>query len=139
MDVPELGQLSAQAIAPAFTILAVVNLTLGLLVRMGTIVERVRHLTEIPDEAVTRGHLKVDIPRLQARARLLNSAARLALASGMCTSLLLIIEFVSGFLRLPYEYGAAVLFVLAVGLLGSSLFRFGQEVKICLSETDQYR
>jgi len=139
MDVPELGQLSAQAIAPVFTLVAVVNLTLGLLGRLGAIVEKARQLSEIPDEAVNRGHLKADIPRLKARAKLLTSAARMALASGICTSLLLIFELVSGFLGLQYEYGAVILFVLAVGLLGAALFKFGQEVKISLSEADQYR
>jgi len=53
--------------------------------------------------------------------------------------LLLIFELVSGFLGLQYEYGAVVLFVLAVGLLGAALVKFGQEVKISLSEADQYR
>ena len=48
--------------------------------------------------------------------------------SGICTSLLLIFELVSGFLRLQYEYGAVALFVLAIGLLGAALVKFGQEV-----------
>jgi len=142
MDVPELGELSqmmSEAVAPAFILVAVVNLTSSLLGRRGTILERVRHLNEIPAEDVTRSHLKADIPRLQERARLLNSAARLALASGMCTSLLLIVGFATAFLRLQHVYSAAVLFVLAVGFLGVSLFRFGQELNIGVSEADQYR
>jgi hypothetical protein len=40
---------------------------------------------------------------------------------------------------LQHIFGAAVLFALAVGLLGGSLFRFGQEVRIGVSEADHYR
>jgi hypothetical protein len=141
MEVPEPGQLSqvmSQATAPAFVLGAVAGFTSILLGRMGTIVERLRHLNEIPNEDISRGHLKADIPRLQERVRLLNSATRLALASGICTSLLLIVGFASALLRVRHEYGAAVLFVVALALLGASLFRFGQEVKIGISEADEY-
>jgi hypothetical protein len=142
MEVPEPGQLSqvmAQATAPAFVLGAVAGFTSILLGRMGTIVDSMRQLNEIPDEDVSRGRLKADIPRLQARVRLLNSATRLALASGIFTSLLMIVGFASALLRLRHEYGASILFVVALALLGASLFRFGQEVKIGISEADQYR
>jgi hypothetical protein len=129
----------SQATTPAFVLGAVAGFTSILLGRMGTIVERLRHLNEITNEDVSRGHLKADIPRLQARVRLLNSATRLALASGICTSLLLIVGFASALLRVRDEYGAAILFVVALALLGASLFRFGQEVKIGISEADEYR
>jgi hypothetical protein len=43
------------------------------------------------------------------------------------------------FLRLEHIYGAAPLFVLGVALLVAALFRFGQEVRIGLSEADHYR
>ena len=54
-------------------------------------------------------------------------------------SLLLLVGFVSAFFRFQHIYGAALLFTLAVGLLGGSLFRFGQEVMTGLSEADHYR
>jgi len=57
----------------------------------------------------------------------------------MCTSLLLVVGFVSAFFRLQHEYGAGILFALAVALLGGALFRFSQEVRIGLSEGDHYR
>jgi hypothetical protein len=53
--------------------------------------------------------------------------------------LLLVVGFASAFLRLQHVYGAGVLFAVAVALLGASLFRFGQEVKIGLTEADHYR
>lgn len=101
---------------------------------MTTVLDRIRTLNEIADDDTTRAHLKSDIPRMPPRAKLLNNFTHLALASGMCTTLL-----AGAFLRLQQEYGAGLLFVIAVGLLGGSLFRFGQEVRIGLGESDHYR
>jgi hypothetical protein len=106
---------------------------------MTAVVDRIRHLNDIADDEEARAHLKSDIPRLRRRLDLLNGATRLALASGVCTSLLLVVGFGSALLRLQHVYGAGVLFAVAVALLGASLFRFGQEVKIGLTEADHYR
>jgi hypothetical protein len=140
--VPDAGQLSqvmSQATAPAFALGAVAAFIAILLGRLTMVVERIRSLNEITADDAARAHLKSDIPRLRQRAKLLNSAAYLALVSGMCTSLLLVMGFVSAFFRLRHEYGAGLLFAVAITLLGGSLFRFGQEVRMGLSEPDHYR
>ena len=143
MDVvPETGQLAqvmVQSTAPAFILGAVAGFVSILLGRMTNVIDRVRSLNEIADDDIVRANLKSDIPRLRRRAKLLNSATRLALASGMCTSLLLVVGFVSAFFRLQHEYGAGILFAVAVALLGGSLFRFSQEIRIGLSESDHHR
>jgi hypothetical protein len=110
-----------------------------LLSRMHVVIDRIRSLNEIADDDTARAHLKSDIPRLRQRVKLLNSATHLALLSGICTSLLLVVGFVSAFLRLRHEYGAGILFALAICLLGGSLFRFAQEVRMGLSEADHFR
>ena len=138
-DVQQLSQLMSQATAPAFVLGAVAGVVSILLGRMTTVIDRIRSLNEIADSDTTRAHLKSDIPRLQRRAKLLNSVTHLELASGMCTSLLLVVGFGSAFLKVHHEYGAGLLFLLAVALPGGSLFRFGQEVRIGLSEADHYR
>jgi len=138
-DVQQLSQVMSQATAPAFVLGAVAGFVSILLGRITAIVDRIRSPNEIGADDTARIHLKSDIPRLQRRAKLLNSATHLALISGMCTSLLLVVGFASAFLKLKHEYGAAVLFLIAVGLLGGSLFRFGQEIRIGLSEADHYR
>ena len=138
-DTQQLAQAMSQATAPAFVLGAVAGFISILLGRMTTIVDRIRSLNEIGEDDSARAHLKSDIPRLRRRARLLNSATQLALFSGMCTSLLLVVGFASAFLKLQHEYGAAILFLIAVGLLGGALVRFGQEVRIGLSESDHYR
>jgi hypothetical protein len=138
-DVDQLAQIMSHATAPAFILGAVAGFISILIARMETIVGRIRGLNEIADNDAARAQLKSDIPRLKRRAKLLNSAIRLALGSGICTSLLLVVAFVSAFFRLRHEYGVGLLFVVAVVLLGASLFRFTQEVRIGLSEADHYR
>jgi len=138
-DAIQLSQVISQATAPAFVLGAVAGFVSILTGRMTAVVERIRHLNEIADDERARAHLKADIPRLRRRLDLLNDATRLALASGVCTSLLLVVGFGSAFIRLQHVYGAGILFFVAVALLGVSLFRFGQEVKIGISEADHYR
>jgi hypothetical protein len=128
--VPDAGQLSqvmSQATAPAFVLGGVAAFVAVLLNRMTSVIERIRSLNEIADGDTARAHLKSDIPRLRQRAKLLNSATHLALLSGMCTALLLVVGFASALFRLPHEY-----FGIALILLGCSIFRFGQKVRMGL-------
>ena len=138
-DAQQLSQLMSQATAPAFVLGAVAGFVSILLGRMTTVIDRIRSLNEIADDDTTRAQLKSDIPRLRQRAKLLNSAVHLALASGIFTSLLLVVGFLSAFLHLQHEYGAGALFLISIALLAGALFRFGQEVRIGLSESDHYR
>jgi len=138
-DAQQLSQVMSQATAPAFVLGAVAGFVSILLGRMTAVIDRIRTLNEIADEDTTRVRLKSDIPRLRQRAKLLNSATQLALAAGICTALLLVVGFATAFLHLQHEYGAGVLFLLALALLAGALFRFGQEVRIGLSESDHYR
>jgi Protein of unknown function (DUF2721) len=138
-DVIQLSRVISEATAPAFVLGAVAAFVSILSTRLTSVVERIRHLNDIAADDGSRSHLKSDLPRLRRRAGQLNDATRLALASGVCTSLLLVVAFGSAFLGLEHVYGAAPLFLLAVALLGASLFRFGQEVGMGLSEADHYR
>ena len=138
-DAQQLSQLMSQATAPAFVLGAVAGFVSILLGRMTAVIDRIRSLNEIADDDTTRAQLKSDIPRLRQRAKLLNSAVHLALASGIFTSLLLVVGFLSAFLHLQHEYGAGALFLISIALLAGALFRFGQEVRIGLSESDHYR
>jgi hypothetical protein len=138
-DTGQLSQVISQTTGPAFVLGAVAAFVSILLGRMTAVMDRIRHLNDIADDEEARLHLKSDIPRLRRRLKLLNGAVRLALASGVCTSLLLFVSFASAFLRLQHVYGAAALFFLAVGFLGVALIRFGQEVGLGISEADHYR
>lgn len=138
-DADQLSHVMSQATAPAFVLGAVAAFVSVLLGRLTSIIERIRGLNEIAADDTARANLKSDIPRLRQRAKLLNSATHLALLSGMCTALLLVVGFASALLRLRHEYGAGLLFAVALALLGGSIFRFGQEIRIGLSEADLYR
>jgi Protein of unknown function (DUF2721) len=135
----QLSQIMSHAIAPAFLLGAVAAYISILLTRMTMIVDRIRNLNDIADEDVARVRLRSDIPRLKRRAELLNKATYLALGSGICTTLLLILGFGMAFLGFRHEYGVALLFVTAVCLMGASLARFAQEVRIALHDFENYR
>ena len=138
-DAAQLSQLLSQATAPAFVLGAVAAFTAILLSRLKTVVNRIRRLNDIAEDDIVRARLKSDIPRLRQRAKLLHSATYLALVSGICISLLLVVGFASAFFRLRHEYGAALLFAVAVALLGGALFKFAQEIRVGFSEFDHYR
>jgi len=138
-DAGQLAQVMSQATGPAFVLGAVAAFVAVLLGRMTSVLDRIRSLNEINDGDIARSHLKSDIPRLRQRAKLLNSATHLALLSGLCTAVLLVVGFLSALFGLRHEYGAGLLFAVALALLGGSIFRFGQEVRMGLSEADHYR
>lgn len=134
----QLSLIMSHATAPAFVLGAVAGFISILMTRSTTILDRIRSLNGIPSDA-DRANLKSDIPRLKLRARLLNNAMRFALASGICTALLLVVGFACAFAGLQHVYGVGLLFVVAIVLLGISLFRFAQEVGMGLSESDHYQ
>ena len=140
--VPDTAQIShamSEATAPAFVLGAVAAFISVLLGWVTMVLERIRSLNEIADSDTGRTHLKADIPRLRQRIKLMNSATHLALVSGMCTALLLVLGFGTALFGLEHEYGAGIIFAVAVGLVGASLYRFAQEVRMGLSEADHYR
>jgi hypothetical protein len=107
-DAGQLSQVISQATGPAFILGAVAGFVPILMGRMNAVVDRIRHLNDISDDERVRLHLKSDIPRLRQRLGLLNSAVLLTLASGVCTSLLLVVSFASAFPRRQHVFGAAV-------------------------------
>lgn len=110
-----------------------------LITRTTAIVDRIRSLNDIAEDDTARIKLKADIPRLERRERLLTNATYLALGSGISTTLLVVMAFGSAFFGFRHEPGAGLLFVVAICLLGASLFRFAQEVRIALHDLEHYR
>jgi len=138
-DAVQLSHVISEATAPAFLLGAVAGFVSILQGRLTAVIDRIRQLNDIDDEDRSRARLKSDLPRLHRRARILNNATHFALASGVCTCLLLVVAFASASLGLEHVYGAATLFFLAVALLGTALIRFGHDVGIGFSEADHYR
>jgi hypothetical protein len=137
-DLGHLSQVISQATAPAFLLGAVAAFVSSLIGRMNDIIGRVRSLNMIDDDGSPRARLRSDIPRLKRRARLVNNAIYFAVGSGICTTVLVILAFASALMGIRHEQIAGVLFVIALGLLGTALFMLAREVRIALNEYDHY-
>jgi Protein of unknown function (DUF2721) len=137
-DLDQLSQIISHAMGPAFLLGSVAGFVSILIARMNGIIDRIRTLNMIADNDGPRARLKSDIPRLKRRARLINSAIHLAVGSAICTTLLVILAFASAFIGVRHEPVAGVLFMIALGLLGGSLFMFVREMRIGLNEFDHY-
>ena len=138
-DAQRLAQIFSHALAPTFFLGAVAAFVSLMASRLSAVIERTRTLNAISEDDHTRAPLKADLERLRRRAHLLNSGILASLRSGLCATLLLAIMFVAGFLRLEHAYGGPLLFVIAIIFLGFALFRFAQEARISLSETDEHQ
>ncbi|ODT12173.1 MAG: hypothetical protein ABS35_40870 [Kaistia sp. SCN 65-12] len=139
MDAPTLSHLSQvmlHATAPAFLLGATASFV-GLLVgRFNVLLDRSRSIHGIADDDPLRQVLKSDIPRLRTRARLLHRAISLAIASSICTTLLIVWSFAAAFLDRDHEVGAALIFVVAMILFVGALACLAREVSMGLIEID---
>ena len=134
----QLSQVIAHATAPSFLLGAVSGFVAVLMGRMNGIIDRIRALNAIADNDQSRSYLKEDLPRLKRRAKLMNDAIYLAVGSAICTTLLVILAFASALVGMRHEPGAAVMFMLALGLMGASLLTLAREVRIALTDYDHY-
>ncbi|CRL47298.1 hypothetical protein PSHI_03200 [Pseudomonas sp. URMO17WK12:I11] len=106
--------------------------------RLSVVIDRTRVLNAIPEDDLSRAHLRVDLERLRRRADLLSAGILSSLRGGLCATLLLAIIFLTEFIGFKYAYGAGLLFVVATYFLGVGLFRFAQEAKISVSSADEH-
>ena len=109
-----------------------------LISRMNRIIDRSQALNAIADDDKVKAPLKSDVPRLKARASLLNKAILFSTISAIITSLLVIVAFVSAYFNIAHEYGVGVLFVIALGFFMASLVNLARETRIALHEYDHF-
>jgi hypothetical protein len=138
VNAEQLSTMITHAVAPAFLLGAVAALVSILITRMTGVTDRIRNLNQITDDDTARMWLKVDVARLKRREILLNQALQLAVTAGICIAILLLVGFVVALAGYRHEPGAGILFIAALCLLVSSLFRFLQDVRISLSEHDHH-
>src|SRR5262245_55218564 len=134
--VDHLAQILAHVIAPSFLLGAVASFVSILFTRMTHILDRLRSLNAVPDEGHARSPLKVDIPRLERRAKLMNRAIFLSVCSGIAATILIVLAFASAFLGIEHIWGAAILFMISLILLGAALVVFAVEIRIALTDYD---
>lgn len=138
-ETPTIAQLAtiiSQIAAPAFLLGAEAELLAVLVSRMDRTVDRSRAIAAIPDDDDERRHLKAELPSLRRRVGLLHRAILWSVASGVVTGLLVIVAFAMAFLNARHEYGAAGLFIVALGLFTAALISFAREVHLGLTEFD---
>lgn len=134
----ELGRVMARATAPVFLLSAVAGFISVLTARLARIVDRVRALNRIGDADHERLFLRADLPRLKRRASLVHRAITLSLLSGVATSLIVVFMFGGAFLAIVHEWGAALLFIVAQTLFAASLVCFAMELRVSLTDFDNY-
>jgi hypothetical protein len=134
----ELSQVIGHVIAPAFILGAVSGFISVLVTRLNRIIDRCRIVQTIQEHDPMQKLLLSDLPRLNRRAALINHALFFAVASALVTILLMIVAFVDAFFDLPHERGVAILFIIALLLLGFSLFNFAREIRIALNDLNNF-
>lgn len=134
----ELGRLMVRATAPVFLLSAVASFISVLSGRLTRIVDRIRSINRIPEDAAERLFLKEDLPRLQHRARLIRRSIMLALLSGVATTLIVVFMFSGAFVGISHAWGAAMLFTAAQILFAASLVYFALELRVGFSDYDNY-
>lgn len=133
-----LAQVLSHVIAPSFLLGAVAGFVSILFTRMTHILDRLRSLNAIPDQGHLRSPLKADIPRLERRARLMNRAMFLTVCSGIAATVLILLAFASAYMGIEHVWGAAILFVIALILLGAALVIFAVEIHVGLTGYDHH-
>jgi hypothetical protein len=124
----------SQATAPAFVLGAVAGFISILASRLNRVLDRIKDIDEISDDAERRASIRDDIPGLKKRVRLLNQSILIAVFSAVVSAVIVLIAFLSALVGIRHEYGVALLFVVALGLLVGSLVRFAMEVQLALKQ-----
>jgi hypothetical protein len=128
----------SHSIAPSFLLGAVAAFVSLLSSRLSVILDRIRDLNALPENAHAMSRLREDLPRLRGRARLVSRAMFYAVISGIVAALLVIFSFVSAVFGRQHVFGAGILFLIALSLLAALLITLALEVRIALNEFDQY-
>ena len=134
----QISRVISQATAPAFLLGAVAAFISVLITRMNRIADRSNVLSAFAGGDAGQSHLDVVLPRLKRRAKLLNKAIEFAVISGICTTVLVILAFASSLLNFKHEYGAAVMFSIALLFFAASLVKLLLEVRAALHDLDFY-
>jgi hypothetical protein len=137
--VDDLSQVISHATAPAFLLGAVAAFVSVLIGRLNRIIDHNSAMTAFDDDDPARKLLKADVPRLRRRARLMHWAIQYAVISGIFTTFLVIIAFVSAALGFNHAYGSAILFVLALVFFAAALLCLWLEVRIAVNGMDYFQ
>jgi hypothetical protein len=134
----QVSRVISEATAPAFLLGAVAAFISVLITRMNRIVDRVNVIIARPDNDDGGARMKAILPRLSSRLKLMNRAIEYAVLSGIFTTLLVVLAFVSAFVGWRHEHGAGLLFVIALSFFAASLVSLWREVRAALKDLEYY-
>jgi hypothetical protein len=133
LDTPSIEQLSnviSQVTGPAFLLAAEAQLLSVLVSRLERIVDRSRTIARVEADNVEYADLQAELPILKRRGFLIHYAMYWGVASCIVTSVLVIVSFTAAYLHMRHEYGAAILFALAMALFTAALIAFARELQL---------
>lgn len=137
LNTPSIEQLStviSQVTGPAFLLAAEAQLLSVLVSRLERIVDRTRVIAQTDSDSPEYAHLKAELPVLRQRGLLVHRAMYWGVASCIVTSVLVIISFGAAYLHMRHEYGAGLLFALAMALFTAALIAFAKELQLAFLE-----
>lgn len=135
-NVVQLSTVISQVTAPAFLLSAVASTVSVLIIRLNRVVDQYHSIGNLPEDDSGAAHPPSALPNLRLRAHFMYRAIFWAVGSGICTCMLVIIMFTSALLEFQHERGAAVLFIIAMGLFTTALIYLAREVR--LSHLDSF-
>ncbi len=138
ITIDRLSDVITHSTAPSFLLGAVAAFVALMLSRMDAVIGRLRQLNAIDDADKSHSRLKLDMPRLERRVRLLHRAIFVGLMSAIAGTVLVISSFLFAFMNVTHVFAASLLFLLSLVLLGISLALFSREIMIALSEYERY-
>lgn len=137
INTPSIEQLStviSQVTGPAFLLAAEAQLLAVLVSRLERIVDRSRMIAQTDGASAEYAHLQAELPILRQRGMLMHYAMYWGVASCIVTSVLVIISFAAAYLHMRHEYGAGLLFALAMALFTAALIAFARELQLAFLE-----
>lgn len=127
-SIVQLSSVISQVTAPAFLLSAVASTVSVLITRLNRIADRFHAIDSADEDAAAPRD--AELLDLSVRAHLMYRAIYWAVASGICTCLLVIIMFTTALLKFQHEVGAALLFIVAMGLFTTAMIYLAREVRM---------
>jgi len=129
--------IAPQALAPAFLLMAVASFLTLLMSRLWRVSDRLRELEE-----KTLAHLDGEDRALLAtwltrRGRLLYHGIRSIVAAGICVATVILIVFFNALIGMQREWGASLLFMMAIMLFAHALICLFRELNIAIKDFDR--
>ncbi|MGJ0512009.1 DUF2721 domain-containing protein [Methylocystis sp.] len=133
INTPSIEQLSnviSQVTGPAFLLAAEAQLLAVLVSRLERIVDRSRMISQTDGASAEYAHLQAELPILRKRGMLMHYAMYWGVASCIVTCVLVIVSFAAAYLHVRHEYGAGLLFAVAMALFTAALVAFARELQL---------